>query len=258
MILSAGNKEIDCRLVIFDKDGTLVDLYSLVLANAKLRRDRIQKLGGLEIAKLWGKIVGVNLETGRIDTDGPLVSRPEKDEIEVASLSFYINGYGWNESRRLTEAAYEEAEQISRPLFGSVLMKGVREKLETLKRNGLKLAIASNGKHAHIEESFTALGIRPLFDVIVGCDDVNVVKPSPDMINEVLKMTGVRASEAVIVGDSCDDMKMGRNAGVKACIGVLTGGGTREKLGVLADIVIESIAELKVDCVPIYGNSEGQ
>jgi HAD superfamily hydrolase (TIGR01549 family) len=170
----------------------------------------------------------------------------QKEEIEVAALSFYVNGYTWNESRRMIETAYEEAEEILRPFFGAVLMKGVREKLETFKKNEFKLAIASNGKHAQIEESFTALGIRSFFDVIVGCDDVNVGKPSPDMINEVLKITGVRASEAVIVGDSWHDMKMGRNAGVKACIGVLTGGCTREKLEPLADSVIESLAELKV------------
>ncbi len=258
MILSIGGKQIDCRLIIFDKDGTLVDLYSLLLANAKARRDCIQKLGGLEIARLWGKIVGVDLENGKIDADGPLVSMSQKDEIEFAALSFYINGYAWNESRRMIETVYEEAEEILRPLFGSVLMKGVREKLETLKKHGFKLAIASNGKHVGIEESFTALGIRSLFDVIVGCDDVKVGKPSPDMINEVLEKIGLRASEAVVVGDSWHDMEMGRNAGVKACIGVLTGSCKREKLELFADVVIESIAELKVDCVPVSRNSEVQ
>lgn len=246
MILSVGNKQIDCRLIIFDKDGTLVDLNTLVVANAKARRDSIQKRVGSEIARLWGKIVGVDLETGRIDTDGPLVSMSQKDEIEVAALSFYVNGYSWNESRQMIETAYEEAEEILRPFFGTVLIEGVREKLETLKKNGFKLAIASNGKHGQIEEAFTALGIRSLFDVIVGCDDVDVGKPSPDMINEVLKMTGLGASEAVIIGDSWHDMKMGRNAGVKACIGVLTGSGTLEKLQLIADTVLGSVADLTV------------
>ncbi len=247
VMLSAGDKRIDCRLIIFDKDGTITDLQSLVLTNAKTRKACIQKRGGTKIARLWERIIGVDLKTGRIDTDGPLVSMSQKEEIQVAALSFYLNGYTWNMSRQMTDTAYEEAEKSLSPLYGGVLMKGVPEKLETLKKHGFKLAIASNDKHSRIEESFAAMGIRSFFDVIIGCDDVDIGKPSPGMINEVLRKTGLREDETVIVGDSWHDMKMGRNAGVKACIGVLTGCDTREKLEPLSDTVIESISELKVD-----------
>jgi phosphoglycolate phosphatase len=48
-------------------------------------------------------------------------------------------------------------------------------------------------------------------------------KPAPDMIFKILEKTTLRPSETVMVGDSVSDMQMGRKAGVKACIGVLTG-----------------------------------
>jgi phosphoglycolate phosphatase-like HAD superfamily hydrolase len=80
----------------------------------------------------------------------------------------------------------------------------------------------------------------------VGPEDVANGKPAPDMIFEVLKKTDCRADESVMVGDSISDMKMGKNAEVKACIGVLTGITERQQLEGLADVVISSVARLEV------------
>jgi len=244
--ITAGNKEIRCRLIIFDKDGTLIDLRSLVLANAKARRDCIQKRAGSEISRLWERIVGVNVETGTIDVDGPIVSMSQKEEMRVAAFSFYLNGHPWNESMQMVETAYDEAERTLRPLYGATLLEGVPEKLSALKKSGLKLAIASNDKHRRIEESLEALGVLSLFDVITGADDVANGKPSPNMIERILEQTGARPEEAVIVGDSLCDMRMGKDAGVNACVAVLSGGGTREKLEPSADVVVSSINDLTV------------
>jgi phosphoglycolate phosphatase len=46
------------------------------------------------------------------------------------------------------------------------------------------------------------------------------------------------------VGDSPADLRMGRAAGVARTIGVLTGVGDRATLEPLADIVVDSIADL--------------
>ena len=49
-----------------------------------------------------------------------------------------------------------------------------------------------------------------------------------------------------MVGDSVSDMQMGRKAGVKTCIGVLTGSSNRKKLETFADVIIPSVNEFKV------------
>jgi phosphoglycolate phosphatase-like HAD superfamily hydrolase len=90
------------------------------------------------------------------------------------------------------------------------------------------------------------LEIDTFFDAVVGGDDVENGKPAPDMILKAAEQTGSRLEETVIVGDSANDMKIGINAGVKACIGVLTSLGTREKLEPFADIIVDSVAEPKV------------
>ena len=244
--LTANNKAIECKLVIFDKDGTLVDQHPLLLELAKARRNSIQKNADEKTAKLWEKIVGVDLKTGKIDYNGPLGTAPRREELLVAASAFYLNGCSWSESRQRAQEAYDEADKSMKPPYGSVLFAGVSEALKRLKTGGLELAIASTDTRKRILEAFKTLKVNCLFDEVVGSDDVANAKPSPDMILEVLKRTGFKSEEAVMVGDSLSDMQMGRNAKVKTCIGVLTGISSLEKLESTADVVIRSVAELNV------------
>ena len=231
--LIAGNKTIECKLVIFDKNGTLVDQHLLLLELAKARKNSVQKYVGKKVTELWEKIVGVNMESGKIDHEGPLATAPRREELLIAAAAFYLNGYAWNEAKQIVQMAYDEADCSMEPPYGSVLLKDVAKNLKHLKQRGLKLAIASTDTHKRTVESFEALKIVSFFDAIVGSDDVANGKPSPDMIFEALRKT-----------ESTTDMLMGRNANVKACIGVLTGFTSREKLEQLADVVVFSVAEL--------------
>jgi len=243
--LIAGNKTIECRLVIFDKNGTLVNQHLLLVELAKARENSVKKHAGKEATEVWEKIVGVDLKNGRIDHDGPLATAPRREELLIAAAAFYLNGFPWNEAKQLAQKAYDEADNSMKPPYGSVLLEGVKKALTQLKQCGLKLAIASTDAHKRTEESFKTLKTASLFDAIVGSDEVTNGKPSPDMIFEVLKKTNSKPHEIVMVGDSASDMLMGRNAKVKACIGILTGFTPREKLEQLADVVVNSVAELR-------------
>lgn len=244
--LVAGHKIIECMLVIFDKDGTLVDQHSLLLELAMARMETVQKHVGKKVAAVWGKIVGVDLKKGKIDHNGPLATAPRREEVLVAAAAFYLNGYSWSEARELAQRAYDEADDSMKPPYGSVMLEGVTETLRRLRGHGLRLAIASTDTHRRTIASFKALGMASFFDAIVGGDDVVNGKPSPDMILEVFKQTGSKSDEVVMVGDSVSDMQMGKNAKVKACIGVLTGSAQREMLERVADVVVASVSDLHV------------
>jgi len=157
-----------------------------------------------------------------------------------------LNGYSWSEAKQLAQRVYDEADDSMQSPYGSVLLEGVAETLKRLKQGGLKLAIASTDTHRRTVDSFKTLKIAHFFDAMVGSDDVVNGKPSPDMVLEILKKTEIKPSATVIVGDSLSDMQMGRNAKLKACIGVLTGFTPKEKLEQLADVVVSSISELCV------------
>jgi HAD superfamily hydrolase (TIGR01549 family) len=244
--LIAADKTIDCKLIIFDKDGTLVDQHMVLLELAKARRKNVRKHVGEEAAELWERIVGVDLKNGKVDHSGPLATAPRREEVLIVATGFYLSGISWSEAKELAHRAYDEADDSMTPPYGSVLLEGVVEALRRLDEHGLKLAIASTDTRRRTVTSFKALGIASFFDEIVGGDDVVNGKPSADMIFEICKKTGFKPDEAVMVGDSMSDIQMGKNAKVKACIGVLTGSIPREKLEQIADVVIASVSDLHV------------
>ena len=131
-----------------------------------------------------------------------------------------------------------EAEQLIE------LFDGVAETLDTLKKAGVKIVIASNNVHPVLERQLANLGIRQYIDDIVAVEDVENVKPAPDIALEVLRRCNIKADEAIVVGDSTYDMDMGREAGCDLC-GVSYGGHTTEMLREKgAKHIIDNFSEL--------------
>ena len=77
-----------------------------------------------------------------------------------------------------------------------------------------RLAAASNRKSsAHLV--LRQLGIDRYFEAVMTSEDAPA-KPDPAMIRLALVKLGVRADEAVFVGDNLEDMQAGEGAGVRA------------------------------------------
>ena len=132
----------------------------------------------------------------------------------------------------------EEAEQLIE------LFDGVAETLDTLRKAGVKIVIASNNVHPVLERQLKNLGIRQYIDDILAVEDVENVKPAPDIALEVLRRCNIKAEEAIVVGDSTYDMDMGREAGCHLC-GVSYGGHTPDMLREKgAKYIIDSFSEL--------------
>jgi phosphoglycolate phosphatase len=244
--LIVGHKAIDCSLVILDKDGTLVDYKAVDLELARSRRKSVEIVVGKEFVEFWEKAVGINMKLQKIDYRGPLGTLSTREETLVAATAFYLKGCSWEEAKLLAEKAYAYANNLMKPPYGAVLLNGVVETLRKFKEHGLKLAIASTDAHNRIVKSFKILKIADLFDAFVGPEDVANGKPAPDMILEILKQTSCKSNEVVMVGDSMSDMKMGKNAKVKATIGVLTGITPRDILEKVADVVVDSVAKIRI------------
>lgn len=66
-------------------------------------------------------------------------------------------------------------------------------------------------------------------NLIIGEQDVAHAKPSPDMVELILRETNTPKEDTLVVGDTVFDIIMGKNAGVKTC-GVTYGNHPREKL----------------------------
>ena len=88
------------------------------------------------------------------------------------------------------------------------------------------------------------LGVAQLFDAAFGYDAVASPKPAPDMILAFSDLTGLKPGAIAMVGDNRHDLEMARAGGCGLAIGVLSGTGTRESLSQIADVILDSVADL--------------
>ena len=104
----------------------------------------------------------------------------------------------------------------------TVPYSGIPELLRKLQEEGVMLAVASNkfqpGTDALIKGKFPEIK----FTDILGNRPGAPLKPDPEVVNLILRHTGIPASDAVMAGDSGTDIKTAAAAGID-CIAVSWG-----------------------------------
>lgn len=99
--------------------------------------------------------------------------------------------------------------------------------LQTLQNAGVKVGILSTKYRYRIEDTFAQQAGSFPYDEIIGGEDVENAKPSPDGLELMVERLGVDKADILYVGDSYIDAQTAQNAGVDFA-GVLTGSTTRE------------------------------
>ena len=126
----------------------------------------------------------------------------------------------------------------------SVPLPGSQDAVAALHRAGFRLGVATNDSTGGAEKTLLALGVAQMFTAAYGYDAVANPKPAPDAIHAFCDLTGLRPFEIAMVGDNRHDLEMARAGGAGLAIGVLSGTGTRDTLSPLADMILDSIADL--------------
>ena len=246
--VSIKGRKIGCRLIIFDKDGTLTDFSKIWIPLTKKRVTCIieEVNGPKEVGDSLMRAWGVDPITGHIDPRGPCVSAPHSEEALIAATVLYQNGYPWNEAKQAVERALERADSLRDYRRDLKPVVGMKETLKKLKDRGLLLALATCDVRNQTEEILRILGIAHLFDVILSAEEVSHPKPHPQMVLTICGRLNVPPGETILVGDTEVDMAMGRKAGIALTVGVLEGGITpRAEMEMVADVVIDSLAEIR-------------
>ena len=179
-------------LAIFDLDGTLIDSKrDLVLSvNATRAYMEMPELSEQTISSYVGNGAPVLIQRAM---------GPEADEIMVARALEYFLGY------------YK-----IHKLDNTTLYPGVREALDRLLAEGIKLGVLTNKPVGASRGIIEGLGLTGHFQQIYGGNSFAEKKPNPIGIQTMLAETGAVAEAAVMVGDSHVDVATARNAGVAA------------------------------------------
>jgi len=88
----------------------------------------------------------------------------------------------------------------------TVVLPGVQETIEQLKKHGLNLAIASTKIRPHIEGIIKKFKWENHFKTFSGGNEVENVKPDPSIFKMTLKRMNAVADETIIVGDTINDV----------------------------------------------------
>lgn len=185
------------KAVILDWDGTLIDTIPYKMAqNQELARKFGRIFTREQLRTIWNESSGFN------------------------ELMFHICG-----TDDMSVVMPRVKEDYDKPEFAKRSFGYSNECLVRLKNSLARCAMITNANREILALDENALGLgalREYFTVIQTVDDWEYKKPHPRVFENVLKLLGVQASDAVYIGDELKDYEAARDAGVNF-IGVETG-----------------------------------
>lgn len=109
-------------------------------------------------------------------------------------------------------------ENTRRRCRAAPVLPGARELIEAARVAGLRLAVASNSSHRHVDGHLAARGLLDLFECVVCREDVPRGKPAPDLYLAALGRLGLSAEEAVAFEDSMPGHEAAAAAGLRVVV----------------------------------------
>jgi HAD superfamily hydrolase (TIGR01509 family) len=189
--------------VLFDVDGTLVDSNYLHVVSwweafAQAGHDVPMASIHRAVGKGSDRLLDALLPADR--------DRDADEGVRTAHSALYSTY--WSRLRPLADAA--------------ALLRACRQR-------GLRVVLASSADEREFAVLREALDAEDAIDGATSAGDVDRTKPAPDLVEVALDRAGVRAGQAVFVGDTVWDVQACQKVGV-SCIGLLSGGISRAEL----------------------------
>lgn len=213
------------KLVMFDLDGTLVDSAAdiAIALNRALQDLGLPPVSEAQV-RTWvgrgaGRLVHCVLEHQRHPGDG-------FEKLHESLLARFM-------------ARYQE--DVS---GHSTLYPGAAELLAACRAARLPLACVTNKPYAPARSLLADLAILEPFDLLLGGDSLPHKKPHPGPLQHCLRHFGVAAAQALMVGDSRNDVEAARAAGVP-CVALPWGYNHGEPIEACQpDWLLEGLVEL--------------
>jgi HAD superfamily hydrolase (TIGR01509 family) len=191
------------QAVIFDIDGTLIDSVDL---HAQAWQD---------IFLRYGVNTDFQAVRNQIGKGGDKLMKAFLSEQQIARWGKEIE----SERAKLFQREYPQVRPFA----------GLRGLFERLRKDGIKMALASSAKDDELQAYKKLTGIGPYLDAKISSDDVAHSKPDPDIFLAARQRLGFEPRNIVAIGDTQYDVESAGRAGMST-IGLLCGGSSPEKL----------------------------
>ncbi|MDX1451165.1 MAG: HAD-IA family hydrolase [Oleiphilaceae bacterium] len=175
-------------VVVLDWDGTLVDSERYIV-NSLSAAAQLEGLPDLGYDR-YKEIIGLGLFEALAELY-PDISRESVLRLKEAYAQCFVQG----EHRALE------------------LFAGVQSTLQSLRSQGVRLAVATGKSRRGLERALDTTGLRAYF-AATRCADETRSKPHPLMLEELIDELGVRPDRMLMVGDTEYDLAMAAAAGM--------------------------------------------
>ena len=224
--------------ILFDKDGTLLDLEKTWIPPYRKAAEFIA--GWVGDSGLAGRLLragGYDPDTRQWGPESVLASGSNDEVIKV-----------W-ESQLGIHLSRERQEHIRETFFLSSVqhipaIDNLSGLINQIQSRGLCLGLATMDDEASAKAMLEKFNMDQSFQFICGADSGFGVKPAPGMVHAFCHACALEQSEVMVVGDSPKDLHMARNAKAGMAVGVLSGAHAHDQLAADADMVLPSIADL--------------
>ncbi|MCM1174160.1 MAG: HAD family hydrolase [Blautia sp.] len=220
---STGAEMKNCKLLLFDLDGTLTD----------------PKIGITSCVQYALRRFGI--EEPDLDKLEPFIGPPLADSFQEF--------YGFDEKKAAEAIAYYRERFSTVGLFENELYPGVDAMLAHLKEAGKVLAVASSKPAVFVEKILHHFNIRCYFDVVVGSELDGTRVRKEEVVEEALRqlyqVNKTDNDRIVMIGDRKFDIQ-GAKLFNLVSVGVTFGyaqPGELEAAG--ADYIVDTVAELE-------------
>lgn len=206
------------KACIFDLDGVIVDTAKYHFLAWKRLADELKiPFNESDNERLKGvsrmKSLEIILEIGNLNLD-----EEEKEKLADKKNSWYVE--------YINKMKKEE------------ILPGVENFLDTMRKKGIKLAVASASKNTRI--ILESLKLNDFFDTVVDGNMVSKAKPDPEIFIKAAMILDIAPEESVVFEDSVAGIAAAKKAGMK-----VVGVGNKEILKD-ADIVIQDFQNINI------------
>lgn len=182
------------KTVVFDLDGTLADTSGDLIAAANACFRQMGEGDLLDAAR----DAGTALRGGRamLTLGMERLGRPLDDAVIDVFYPKLLEAYAQDIDSR------------------TYLYPGAMDAVESLKSSGYRVAICTNKPEALADQLLRRLGVRDIWQSMLGADSLAVRKPDPEHLHETTRRAGGDPAQSMLIGDSITDRKTAQAAGV--------------------------------------------
>ena len=232
--------------VLFDKDGTFIDLHYFWGKMTEMRANAVIKKYALkeDMFLTLCSFLGYDVNSGRMLSDGITALYSRVKIIELFRDNLLEIGVNATEAELtqifddVAEEFYKDIQKYTKPIPEAV------EFIKDLRSKGAKVGIVTSDSVVSTKLTLKQFGWENLFDVIVGRESSSETKESGALTKIALEKLNADPVTTLMIGDAPMDAISAQNAALEKTVLVASGQVGFKELEEYSIYVLDSLSEL--------------